>query len=386
MPPLRVLIAIGSLDVGGAERQAVRYLKHLDRGRFAPGLYLISRRGPLLDAVPGDVPVYAFDERILPGRVYLPGGVHRRQVRDLAAALDEFSADLLVTRTFHLTLPGAAAARRRPTPLVAVDANDPRRDFRRHAGRFQALKRRMIGRAYRNAAAVVALSDGAADGLSEFYGVPRDRVSVLPNLVDLDEIDRLAAEPGPDLVPGRFHVAAVGRLAEEKGHRYLLEAVRLLRARGGPDVQLHLLGDGPLRASLEVIARDLGVADRVTFAGFCANPFAYVRRCDLFCLPSLNEGMPGALLEAMACGTPVVATDCPSGPREVLDGGRFGRLVPVADTKALADAIATIAGDGEGAKRVAVAARRRVEEEYSLPVGIARLEAILNRAAGRSAT
>jgi glycosyltransferase involved in cell wall biosynthesis len=102
-----------------------------------------------------------------------------------------------------------------------------------------------------------------------------------------------------------------------------------------------------------------------------------MKRCDLFCLPSLYEGMPVALLEAMACGVPVVATDCPSGPREVLAGGEFGRLVPVADPVALAEAMKAVVRDPEEAARAVAAARRRVEDEYSVASGMPRLERLL---------
>ena len=138
------------------------------------------------------------------------------------------------------------------------------------------------------------------------------------------------------------------------------------------------IGTASVAVENVLAALDIG---HVAFAGHRANPFAYLRRCDLFCLPSLNEGMPGALLEAMACGVPVVAADCPSGPREVLTGGAFGRLVPVADPDALADAIEAVARDPATARATAAAARRHVEEEYSIPVGMARWERLLEWAA-----
>ncbi|MBA3312282.1 MAG: glycosyltransferase [Planctomycetota bacterium] len=376
--PLRVLFAIGSMEVGGAERQLLRYLKHLDRQKFSPGLYLVAKRGPLLDELPAGVPVFAFDERVPPARIYLPGGIHRKQIHDLGRVLDEFEADVLVTRTFHLTLIGAPAARRRPTPLVAIDASDPRRDFHRNAGRFRLVKRRLIESAYKRAAAVVALSDGAANGLSTFYNLPRNRVIVLSNAIDFEEINGLAAKPAPGLEPDRFHVVAIGRLVPEKGHRYLIDAAARLIGDGNlPNLRVHLLGDGPLRSVLERFAAERGIAENIHFVGFCRNPFSYLRRCDLFCLPSLNEGMPGALLEAMACGIPVIASDCESGPREVLADGRFGTLVPVGDPVSLAAAIREKAQHPAAARETAQLAREHVERVYSTPIVIARLETLL---------
>ena len=379
---LRVLFAIGSLEVGGAERQLVRYLKGIDRTRFAPGLWITARRGALLEEVPDDVPIFAFEERLGPGQVYFPGRIHRRQVRDLAAALDEFRADLVVTRAFQQTLVAGGATVRRPTPLVAIEASDPRRDFPRQVRRFGGMKTRLIAKAYRSARAVIALSGGARDGLCSFYGLESESVTVLPNFVDLEEIDRLVAEPGPAFDPAEFHVVCVGRLSIAKGPDVLLEAAGiLLRSQRLPNLRLHFIGDGALRSQLEQIADRPPLAGHVAFEGYRRNPFPFLRQADLFCLPSRQEGMPGALLEAMACTVPVVAADCESGPREVLEGGGYGRLVPVGDANALAAAIESISTRPDEARRTAVAARRRVEDEYSAPIGMERLQRLLEWAA-----
>lgn len=374
--PLHVLFVLGSLGGGGAERQVVVWLRHLDRTRFEPVLYLVARRGELLGEIPDDVPVVAYEERCAAPRVYVPGGVYRRQVRDLEGVIAERGIDVVVTVTLHMTLL-AAGMRRRPARWLAVEMADPRRDFADQVTRFRRLKRRRLTRAY-GVATPVAVSEGVKEGIVEFYVTPAGRVAVLPNFIELGEVDRRAAEPGPELAADRFHVVTVGRLQPQKGQAYLLDAFARVVAKPWPRrPHLHLLGQGPLRGELERQACELGLTEQVTFAGFVANPLAYVKRCDLFCLPSLYEGMPVALLEAMACGVPVVATDCPSGPREVLAGGEFGRLVPVADPAALADAMEAVVRDPETAKRAAAAARRRVEDAYSVASGMPRLERLL---------
>jgi glycosyltransferase involved in cell wall biosynthesis len=298
-------------------------------------------------------------------------------VKDFASAIRKFHADLVVSRSFHLTLVAAPAARRCSVPYVAIDASNPQLDFRRNAGRFQSVKRWLIGQAYARAAAVVALSEGAARGIADFYHLPRSRVTMLSSSIDVEELTSLAAEAGPRLEPGCFHIVTVGRLVPEKGQRDLIDAAALLIRDGRvPNLRLHLIGDGPLRSDLERAARESGIGDAVRFAGFRRNPFSYVRQCEVFCLPSHYEGSPGALLEAMACGVPAVACDCESGPREMLSDGRLGSLVPVHDPASLAAAILHVAQHPEAARQTAAEAQRSVVQRYSTEVIIRRLESL----------
>lgn len=378
---LRVLFAIGSMGGGGAERQTIHYLRSLDRERFEPRLYLTEARGELLSAVPADVPVASFDQRVKIPRGYFPGRIHRLQVADLADALAEQQIDVLVAVTFFETLIAAGAVRRRPTPWLAIEMADPRLDFPMQVRRFGWLKRRLLARAYRTASRAVAVSQGVREGMSQFYGLRPDRIAVLPNFIDLAEVDRRAAE-SPAVLRGsaeEFRIVAIGRLHEQKGHRFLLQTIdRLVNRDGRKSLRLDLLGQGPLAAELREFVRAKQLDGVVHFAGFQANPLAWLQQADLFCLPSLFEGLPLALLEAMACGVPVVASDCPSGPREVLDGGRYGRLVPPADPDALAAAITDAIEHRHAWQATARDARRRIEAEYSLPVGSQRLERLLD--------
>lgn len=132
-------------------------------------------------------------------------------------------------------------------------------------------------------------------------------------------------------------IVCVGRLSREKDQRTLLRAMTLMPPER--PWRLAIVGDGPERAALEAFARSHGLADRTVFVGYVADPFAWMMRARVVVLPSIYEGLPCVIMEALACGTPVVCTDCPHGPREILEGGRYGTLIPVGDAAAMAAAI-----------------------------------------------
>jgi glycosyltransferase involved in cell wall biosynthesis len=210
--------------------------------------------------------------------------------------------------------------------------------------RFGRTHAWIVRRFYRHADLVVANSRGAAVDLTCRYGLPQARVRVLHNPIDIARIRWLADEPMETAAPspGRPYVLAVGRFVFQKDHDLLIRA--FARVRKSVDCALVLMGAGPLRGALEQRARGLGLqlGHDIVFLGQCRNPYPYMKRAALFALSSRFEGFPNALLEAMACGSPVVATRCRSGPEELLDGGRNGLLAAVGDSRDLADKIVTV--------------------------------------------
>jgi glycosyltransferase involved in cell wall biosynthesis len=380
---VRILCVIGSMGSGGSERQMIGLLTHLDRKRFAPMLYTILREGPLLAEVPDDVPVFSFDggDAI---QWNWPGRIHARQVRHLANTIQQQHIDLVYDRTFHATLVAGPACGRTGTPHLCTIVANPK-DALKTAGRFVRAKRYLLRHAYLRAAKVVTVSDDLRENAIAYYRLPRDHVLALRNWIDLERIDRLAVACESPFAPQRFHVVVASRLVPLKGQRFLLEATEdVALRRGRTSLLVHLIGEGPDEPILKKYVADHGLAEHVRFEGLQLNPFPFMRAAHLFCLPSLFEGMPNALLEAMACRVPVLATDCPTGPREVLDGGRLGRLVPPGNPAALANAVEDAMLNHETWLQCTENARRHVEEVYGPKRGLAALESLfLNTVARR---
>lgn len=233
--------------------------------------------------------------------------------------------------------------------------------------------RRALRRLYPRADAIVAVSKGVAEDLIALTGVASERVHVIANpTIPPDIAERAAYRPEhPWLTQGDVPVIlAIGRLAPQKDYATLLRA--FARLRDQRDARLIIVGEGEERSRLERLAADLAVAGDVALPGFVANPYPWLRCAALFVLSSAWEGSPNALTEAMHLGRPVVATDCPSGPREVLDGGRIAPLVPVGDDGALARAMAAALDQPQDA-----AALREAVAAYQPSVSTARYLEVL---------
>jgi glycosyltransferase involved in cell wall biosynthesis len=200
--------------------------------------------------------------------------------------------------------------------------------------RFVPLVARIL---YRFADGIVCVSEGVAKDLAAVTGLSQSRFQIVPNPIVSDRIPELAAAPIPDALNGQSFILGVGRLTALKDFSTLIEAFAELRKE--KKMRLVILGEGEQRAQLEDLARAKGIADEVLLPGTVKNPFSWMSRAAMLVLPSQYEGFGNVLVEAMACGTQVVSTDCPTGPSEILAGGAFGRLVPVGDVRALADAM-----------------------------------------------
>jgi len=376
--PCRVLFAIGSLEGGGAERQLVEILKHLDRSRFSPSLYLVNRRGELFDELADDVEVTAFSDLQWSTRFNYPGRFRRAVVAHITDTLRTQSPDVVYDRCYPVTTLMAPATRQAGVPRVSTAVADPAAEIGTHPRMLQPYYFKRAHQAYRTADRVIANSGGLRQRMIDYYGLPDELVTTVYNILDIDRIDQLAALSGPDWKSDRFHIICSGRLHPDKGYLYLLEAIDdVVNRREFKHLQLHIYGQGPQEQELKELASARKLNDAICFEGFNVNPFPAFRLAQLFCLSSLNEGMPNAVPEAMACRVPVLSTDCHSGPREILDGGRYGRLVPTADARALADAIEDAIKQYDKWQEPLEPARRHVVETFSVSAGMSRLEEVL---------
>ena len=237
---------------------------------------------------------------------------------------------------------------------------------------------RLLTRIAKRSTGVITISQGLGRDFARLTGIAAGRLHVLPNLVITEAVEAAARQPvdHPWLQDGTHPVLiAVGRLVPEKGLEHLLRALPRVRTTH-PDVRLIVLGQGPLRASLLNLASKLNIEKHVDFAGFQDNPWAFMARADLFVLPSLTEAFGNVLAEALSLGVPVVASDCPHGPTEILQNGRLGRLVPPADHAALAEAILETLANPLPEKTLVAGAERFREasagQEYLALLGLGR--------------
>lgn len=327
-----VTIFLPSLAGGGAERCVGIVANGLAARGVPVTLALAKAEGPYLPDVGPGVRVLDFGVgsawRALPALVR-----HLRKERPAALLSAMNHANVVAALAHRLARSQGRLVLSERAHLGSVLAEFP--------GPSMRVTRSLMRITYPWADLIVTVSDGVAEDLRQHLPLDARRIVTIHNPV-VDEALRRKSELGPAhpwLASREVPVLlAAGRLIAQKDFATLLEAFARLR-RQRP-ARLLILGEGELRSALEAHAQRLGISEDVAMPGFDPNPFAAMRAASLFVLSSRFEGLPGVLIQAMACGARVVSTDCPSGPREVLEDGRWGALVPVGDAAALADAIA----------------------------------------------
>lgn len=327
----RVAIFTAYMGGGGAERAMLKLAGGMAKHGYEVDLVLSRADGDYLPEVPEAVRVVDLEA----GRVLtsLPG---------LIRYLRRENPAVMLTALDHVNIVGLWARRLAHvrTRLVVNEQNTLSLEAPHSLRRRHRLLPRFVKRFYPWADGIVAVSKGAADDLARTASLPPDRIQVIHNPIVTPELREMAAGQleHPWFGPGEPPVVlAAGRLARQKDFGTLIRAFG--RVRQERSARLLILGEGPERGELEALVAELDLAGDVGLPGRIVNPYPFMVRAGCFVLSSRYEGLPSVLIEALFCGATVVATDCPSGPREILDGGKHGLLVPVADVEALAEAI-----------------------------------------------
>ena len=348
---LHVALMIPHLGGGGAERSTLSIARGLIARGHSVDLLLLYDRVDYVDEIPKQARRFLlksnshprfrdllrlcayFGPRILP---HLRPR-HITQARAIAMYTDEHRPDFLIPSLVSLKIATLLAI-----PLLGFrPAIVPimRNNILNRKERYRILYRFLFGHADR----IVAISQGVAESLTPALCIPQDRITQIYNPVVTSRLHTLShgLPPHPWFdAGGPPIILAVGRLVPAKDYPTLLRAFEIISRNRS--VRLIILGEGSKRTELEHLIAKLGMQASVSLPGWAANPYAYMSRAAVFVLSSKLEGLGNVLIEALACGCPCVATDCPYGPREILDRGRYGPLVPVGDYASLASAIETL--------------------------------------------
>jgi len=343
---LRVGVFLSGLTGGGAQRRSLMLAKGLvDRG-CSTDIVVVRGDGPFRKLLPAGAQLVALEPTA--ARMPVIGSHKALWVLSGIPALSHYLTTQRPDVLLSTSTPGNLAAlwarklSRSGVPIVITVNLNLSAAALRAGPLLGPLARRFIASVYSGADAAIAISRGVAEDLRNICAFPADRVMQIYNPLDIEFVTARSREPVEHswLRPGAPPVVlAVGKLKPQKDYPTLLDA--FARIRASQPAHLVILGEGEERARIERRARELGFGDDLYMPGFVENPFAWMARASVFVLSSAWEGLSNALLEALACGCPVVSTDCRSGPREILADGEIGPLVRVGDDKALAEAIVT---------------------------------------------
>jgi glycosyltransferase involved in cell wall biosynthesis len=372
---IKVLFVLEGLYGRGAERVTLGLISRLDPRQFEPSIWILRSEDALRGELPPGVPVTV---ALGPGQ-RIRHAVTRVPATLLAAARQ---ADVIVGAVELMpTYFAGLASLLTGKPAVAWVRNDLSHTFSEQPSWHRLLSRLIYARLPR----LVFVSQGTRETLGALQLLRPERLSVVYNPIDLERIRAYREHPLPDwaaFMQTRPTVLGLGRLTEQKGFDTLIRAHAQL-VKQGVAHDLIIAGEGEQQATLERLIEELGVQGSVHLPGYLPNPYPLLRAASAFALSSRWEGLGGVIVEAMAYGTPVVATNCPSGPGEILEGGWSGLLVPVDDVQALAEALRQVLTQPAVRQHFAALGLRRAEA-FAPAVSVPQWEAVLREVAGQT--
>ena len=347
----KICFVLPSLAGGGAERAAVHILNALDDATWDKSMYLFVKEGPYLPEVSPAVTLIGGPSASRWGRWLALRSFIRQARPDIVVSFLSYFTVLTAARAAAI---GTRVVFNQQTPMSAflADGDYP------WQGRWHRRLFSMVTRmGYGAADLIVTTSRGVADDLVTAFGVDAGHVRVVPNPVDLERVAAKAAEPMDEAFVAQWSrpvIVAAGRLAEAKNYPLLIDALALLRAT--IPARLFILGQGELEGAIRARIAERGLGAAVVLCGFQQNPWQFIGKADVFVLTSHYEGFGNVLIEAMACGVPVVAT-ASAGTRDIVRDGVDGLLVQQHDAAAVAAALAHVLGDDAARHRLAAEAR-----------------------------
>lgn len=387
---IRLLVLVPTMGAGGMERCTEVLLKYFNRELFEVELAMIFDR-ELFYQVPSDVKTFVLERYRYPSlearRDELPPDIVANYSNQLAwlettayklgVLIQKRQPDVVLAQDFFAAVIALFAKRYMLKGVKIIGSLHNQYSTFLQIVEYGDLYAKIIQRYFNESDRIIAVSHGIATDLIENFGVHPEVIAVINNPMDIAQIENLAQEPiteHPWFSEDIPILLFVGRLTPQKGLTYLLQAT--VQARKVARFRVALIGEGEQRQELEALAQQLRIADDVLFLGKQRNPFKFMRRATCFVLPSIVEGLPYVIPEAMACGCPIIATDCAPGVRELLGDGKRGLLVAPRDPHALAEAILRMLWD-DNLRRELSQAGLRYAQDFAAEKIVAQYEALL---------
>lgn len=328
-----ILFFVSNLNGGGAQRTVVNIINNIDREKFNIKLVLLKFNPSQSYAtlISEDIEIININKR---GRYSIPSIIKIMQENQPDIIFSTLSETNIAVSVAHKLIKSKAKLVLRETCHKTKKS-------------MGILKFNLLKFAYKNCDIAVGLSKGVSNELSELYNIPGEKISTIYNPVNIDAINMILSNDNKIVLDDSvINFVACGRLVEQKNFSLLINALGNIN-KDHKNWVLHLLGDGNQKGELLKLTTDLGIRNKVIFHGFQSNPYKYMKSADLFVLSSKKEGFGHVIVEAMACGIPVLSTNCPHGPAEIINNERYGWLTNNNDLEDMTSQLRIIFAQGK---------------------------------------